>query len=460
MSCGRDVAGKVESQTVGSEELDVNIKRLKDLTDKIKAVTDCDALKMELGITGDELKELTKDVSAEAKKLLEKYLPILKIPTNPLKIIPWVKKLVSGSITPQLEAYIKYTMQLIQLAQAVAEFASVAGEVLPKLKECAISTIQDEIGGAIGLVKGEIQKEVAKIKKEIKDAICDAGSKSGLLDAIDLVIDAVDATNDLIDSINDIKDAVDNAVNTGLGAIKDAGTQLDSLIGTSFTVDTSSPQAFVQSVNNGDVQKYNDQVNEAINLPPPVNTSPPVVTGTAFVGETLTATVGEWSANGVSNNAAFNYSYQWYSNGVPIGDATSSTYVISTNDLDKTITCGVTAENATNAEQANSAPTALVDIDESAGALPAISGSARVGFTLTCSEGTYPYVPKYVSYTWYRVVGASYVQVKAEASAETGGNQYVVQSGDLGYPIVCRVLAQRFFLVAKKTSNPTSTVTY
>lgn len=455
MSCDRNVTKEASKNAVGSEELAVNIKRLQDLTKKLKNATDCDAIKLELEITGDELKGLTKDVGKEAKKIASKYLPILKLPTNPLKIIPWAKKLVTGTIVPQLDAYIKLTQQLIQLAQAVSDFIDAAGDVLPKLKECALDIVDEQIDQA----KGEIEKEVKRVKKKIKDDICGKAEAAGLLEAIDKIKDAIDLTKDLVSEIKDVKTSVDNAIDASLGTINETGEQINSLIGVPLNVDTSSPQAFQQSLASGAMTEYNNNVNDVLALPPPVNVTAPVASGNAFVGQTLSCTTGSWSANGVTNNAAFTYAYQWYANGLEIYGANTSTYVLSTEEIDKTVYCAVTAQNQVNAEEAKSNELGPVDVDEGSGSLPTITGTAQVGQTLTCSQGTYYFEPKTATYTWYRVVGTTRIEVKGEATAAEGGNTYVVQAGDVGYTIVCKVQVRRFRLFTSKYSNPTAVVT-
>lgn len=454
MSCDRNVTKEVADNAVATGALSVNTKRIKDLTTKIAKATNCDAIKLELEITGDELKELTKDVGKEAKKIQEKYLPITKIPTNPLKIIPWAKKLVTGSITPQLEAYIRLLQQLIELAKAVAEFARVAGDVIPKLKECALEIVDDEISRA----KGEIEKEVKRVKKKIKDDICGKGEAAGILDVIEGVKDAIDLTNDLIDEIDNIQTSVDSAINNSLATVNEIGTTITGLIGTPFNVDTSSPTAFQQSLDSGALTQFSNDVTTVLNLPPPVNVTAPVLSGTPFVGQTLSCTEGVWSANGVSNNAAFTYTYQWYGNGVEIYGANTNTYVIGVDQVDTVIYCAVTAQNQVNAEEALSNSTAAIDMDETSGSLPAITGTAKVGQTLTCSAGTYPFEPKSVNYTWYRIVGGNRIEVKGEADATEGGNTYAVQSADIGYTIVCKTEARRFKFYIKKYSNPTAVV--
>ena len=45
--------------------------------------------------------------TAEIAAIMSKYAPILSIPSDPLKIIGWAKKVVLGMVDPQLSAAIK-----------------------------------------------------------------------------------------------------------------------------------------------------------------------------------------------------------------------------------------------------------------------------------------------------------------------------------------------------------------
>lgn len=69
----------------------------------------------------------------------------------------------------------------------------------------------------------------------------------------------------------------------------------------------------------------------------PANVTPPVVSGTAQVGQTLTTTNGTWSDNGLPT-----FTYQWWrdTNATPVGGATSQTYALVA--ADKTHLIGVT----------------------------------------------------------------------------------------------------------------------
>jgi hypothetical protein len=79
-------------------------------------------------------------------------------------------------------------------------------------------------------------------------------------------------------------------------------------------------------------------------LPPltPVNTSAPVISGTARVGFVLSLTSnGTWnSPEGVT------YTYRWRRDNIAISGATSSTYTLVTADLGKVVDCLVKATNS------------------------------------------------------------------------------------------------------------------
>lgn len=63
----------------------------------------------------------------------------------------------------------------------------------------------------------------------------------------------------------------------------------------------------------------------------------PVVTGTAKVGQKLTASAGKWNVGGVS------ITYRWLRNGVPIGGAASKQYVPKAADVGARLAVKVTA---------------------------------------------------------------------------------------------------------------------
>jgi hypothetical protein len=73
--------------------------------------------------------------------------------------------------------------------------------------------------------------------------------------------------------------------------------------------------------------------------PPLVNVDLPIITGGAFVGQTLVIGTGTWAP------APIGFTYQWLRDGVDIG-AIGSVYLLVTEDLDAFISCTVTALNS------------------------------------------------------------------------------------------------------------------
>jgi hypothetical protein len=75
----------------------------------------------------------------------------------------------------------------------------------------------------------------------------------------------------------------------------------------------------------------------------PVNTAPPVISGTTTVGSTLSSTVGTWTYVPTS------YARQWRRGGVNIPGATGATYLLVAADSGTTVTMQLIAHNAAGA---------------------------------------------------------------------------------------------------------------
>ena len=93
---------------------------------------------------------------------------------------------------------------------------------------------------------------------------------------------------------------------------------------------------------------------------PPANTAAPTISGTARVGETLTAQNGTWS------NSPTAFQYQWQrcnASGAAcanIAGATAKTHLLTTTDAGRTMRVRVTGINAEGAVNARSAATDVV----------------------------------------------------------------------------------------------------
>ena len=128
------------------------------------------------------------------------------------------------------------------------------------------------------------------------------------------------------------------------------------------------------------------------------NTAPPAIDNTTpEVGDPLTATAGTWSP------AAGTTAFQWLADGEPIDGATESTYTVVTGDIGSAISVKVTAsKDGYDPASETSEETAAVvgpDVPFAAAPVPTITGTVKVGETLTAHTGAWDPQPTF-SYQW------------------------------------------------------------
>lgn len=133
----------------------------------------------------------------------------------------------------------------------------------------------------------------------------------------------------------------------------------------------------------------------------------PAISGTPAVGETLTASHGSWTASPSS------YTYQWYFGGepgdpapvFPIEGETSSTLVVPDALKLNSVEVRVTAKNGSGLSRTpgKSQASALIpqDVPENT-VLPTITGTLKVGKTLTGHHGTWVPAPGEYAQLWTR----------------------------------------------------------
>jgi peptidoglycan/xylan/chitin deacetylase (PgdA/CDA1 family) len=171
----------------------------------------------------------------------------------------------------------------------------------------------------------------------------------------------------------------------------------------------------------------------------------PTISGNAAVGQQLTAATGNWGPGTVT------FSYQWLRDGVAIGRAINPTYTLGGGDLGTVITVSVTGQQAGYTPgTAVSAATAVIASGTLTTQVPTITGTRRVGATLTAIPGIWGPGTVTLGYQWLRngspIVGATSVQYTASAS-------------DAGKTLRVRVTGTEFgFTTATTTSAATSTI--
>lgn len=164
----------------------------------------------------------------------------------------------------------------------------------------------------------------------------------------------------------------------------------------------------------------------------PVSASPPVVSGTARQGQTLSVSSGSWGGL-----LPISYAYAWQrcnSSGAScnhISGTSGETYHLGGADVGHTIRAKVKATNADGSAEAVSAPTGVVANTGSAPAAtsqPNPSGSAIEGQTLTASDGTWNAAqPLTYTYHWQTCRSTTCTDIK-DATAQT----YLIAHADVG----------------------------
>ena len=201
----------------------------------------------------------------------------------------------------------------------------------------------------------------------------------------------------------------------------------------SFTDDTANDEELTSAAT--------DAVEARPNSPA---TGQPTISGTAQVGETLTAdTSGISDADGLTNVA---YSYQWLADDADIAGATAQTYTLVDADEGATIKVRVFfKDDAANDEELTSAATEEVDFvvqqqvaNTPASGAPVIAGTVRAGETLTVdtsdiSDGD-GLVNVTFGYQWISNYGTRDTDIADETSST-----YVTRPWDLGKYIKARV---------------------
>jgi len=176
----------------------------------------------------------------------------------------------------------------------------------------------------------------------------------------------------------------------------------------------------------------------------------PVIYGAAKAGSTLTAITGAWTTG-------TRFSYRWYRNGTAVAGATGSGYRLTTADVGAAIRVRVTGSlpgyDAAFRDSAGTSPIARAALTAPT---PTITGTAKVGYTLTARKGTWTSGAS-VKYQWLRngrnITGATGSAYRLTAS-DAGARMQVRTTGTLtGYETATRTSA---YTVAVKKGTLTS----
>ena len=175
--------------------------------------------------------------------------------------------------------------------------------------------------------------------------------------------------------------------------VNDTGSTATEYTDTDVTADVLHAYR-VKAINAVGLSRQSNFVNMTPTLPAePAQNSPatgrPAISGTAQVGETLTAdTSGISDADGLADAT---FAYQWLADGTGTAGATGDAYILTTSEMGKIIKVRVSfTDDAGNEETLTSTATGTVSpavqpqtANSSATGVPTVTGTAQVGETLS-----------------------------------------------------------------------------
>lgn len=143
----------------------INTQHIDNLTKQIENATDCVALSQIFEQHLDSLINVVESKVETQLEILKTYLPLLKLPgINPAAIVKWLKKLVTGTIMPQLKAYITLLIQIAELQRSIQQLIRAIENADDKLKRCI------ELG-LINDAKFKLQQKINELTDPIDDAL-------------------------------------------------------------------------------------------------------------------------------------------------------------------------------------------------------------------------------------------------------------------------------------------------
>ncbi len=172
-------------------------------------------------------------------------------------------------------------------------------------------------------------------------------------------------------------------------------------------------------------------------LAPPSATTPPAITGTAQVGQLLTATPPTWDQDGVTTT------YQWNRDGAAINGATDLTYSLVGDDFEASITVTASGSNGAFPLPGTSTSTAVFPAKGpmiTPTSNPVVTGAGELGGTLTASTGQWGEPDPTFTFQWYRSKPQGSGATKIEGATQ---NNYTVSPLDAGRKLIALVTADR-----------------
>ena len=150
--CGSLIGDLSISESLGAVELPEGSSGLSQIADEInnaadalEQMTDCDAIKELVKDAVSDIVELTVEIGSEITEILSTWLPILSIPSNPLKIIKWAIKVATGPAGAQIFAIVVLALELVAVATAIARMAGAIATAAENIRNCTEAALLDAL---------------------------------------------------------------------------------------------------------------------------------------------------------------------------------------------------------------------------------------------------------------------------------------------------------------------------
>lgn len=177
---------------------------------------------------------------------------------------------------------------------------------------------------------------------------------------------------------------------------------------------------------------------------PPMAAGTVAIAGDVRAGSTLTAQVSGWPA-GVT------LAYQWLRGGTPIFGATKSGYAVAGTDIGTKLSVSVTGTLAGYAPGFVTSPATVPVLPPPAvqAGDVTLSGTAKVGSTLTANAGTWAPADTVLEYQWLR---------SGSPIASATGTSYTVSTADQGSTLSVRVTGSRSGYTSSSATSATTAI--
>lgn len=143
----------------------VNQQQIDALTRQINNATDCAALSLIFENYLNTLEDIIRAKIQTQGDILEKILPLLKLPKpTPRQILKWIKKFVGGTIMPQLEAQINLIIQLVSFINSLRDLSNAITGAQDRLERCIEF-------GIMGQLRYRIEVQINNLTQPIDDAL-------------------------------------------------------------------------------------------------------------------------------------------------------------------------------------------------------------------------------------------------------------------------------------------------